>query len=243
MAHQRLTQRQLVHEPRSGPWDRRSSLLDLGDQAMEARSSEVTIMQRTNESWIACLAGDSTDREPALSDLRILLLRGLRRSFADRPHADESLLEDVIQEALLRVLDRIGQFEGRSQFLTWAITIAIRVAYTELRRRHWKDVSLDQILEDTAHGDLQTVVTSTRPEAATKLEALIEDMYRIIDTDLTKKQRTALLAELKGMPLEEIGRRMGSNRNAIYKLTHDARKRLKQGLEAAGYSVDDLQTV
>ena len=65
-------------------------------------------------------------------------------------------------------------------------------------------------------------------------------MYRIIAMDLTEKQRTALLAEFKGMPQEEIGRRMGSNRNAVYKLTHDARKRLKQGLESAGYSATDL---
>ncbi len=65
----------------------------------------------------------------------------------------------------------------------------------------------------SANGDLQTVVTSTRPEAATKLEALIEDMYRIIDTDLTRETHRRWLAELKGMPLEEIGRRMGSNHN------------------------------
>jgi Protein of unknown function, DUF417 len=30
-----------------------------------------------------------------------------------------------------------------------------------------------------------------------------------------------------------IARHLGSNRNAVYKLTHDARKRLKRGLEAA----------
>ena len=66
-------------------------------------------------------------------------------------------------------------------------------------------------------------------------------MYGVIERELTEKQRTALLAELKGMPLEEIGRRLGSNRNAVYKLTHDARKRLKKHLEAAGYSAADLQ--
>jgi len=48
--------------------------------------------------------------------------------------------------------------------------------------------------------------------------ALVDEMYRIIDAELTEKQRTALLAELKGMPLEEIGHRMGSNRNAIVML-------------------------
>ena len=46
----------------------------------------------------------------------------------------------------------------------------------------------------------------------------------------------ALLAELPGEPMAEIAIRMGSNRNAIYKLTHDARKRLKRGLERAGHS-------
>ena len=68
-------------------------------------------------------------------------------------------------------------------------------------------------------------------------------MYRIINTELTEKQRTALFAELGGLPQEEIGRRTGSNRNAIYKLTHDARKRLKQGLATAGYTVADLQQI
>ena len=44
------------------------------------------------------------------------------------------------------------------------------------------------------------------------------------------------------MPQDEIARHVGSNRNAVYKLTHDARKRLKQGLEAAGYTAEDIRT-
>jgi RNA polymerase sigma-70 factor (ECF subfamily) len=67
-------------------------------------------------------------------------------------------------------------------------------------------------------------------------------MHRVIQNELTEKQKTALLAELKGMPQEEIVRHLGSNRNAVYKLTHDARKRLKQGLEAAGYGADDINS-
>jgi len=43
------------------------------------------------------------------------------------------------------------------------------------------------------------------------------------------------------MPQAEIGRHLGSNRNAIYKLAHDARKRLKHGLEGAGYGAQDIQ--
>ena len=65
-------------------------------------------------------------------------------------------------------------------------------------------------------------------------------MQSSIEHDLTEKQRTALLAELKGMPQDEIARQLGSNRNAIYKLTHDARKKLRAALEAAGYTALDV---
>jgi len=68
-------------------------------------------------------------------------------------------------------------------------------------------------------------------------------MQEVIDTQLTEKQRTALLAEMRGVPLEEIARQLGTNRNAVYKLTHDARKKLKQGLEATGYGADDIRAV
>ena len=74
------------------------------------------------------------------------------------------------------------------------------------------------------------------------LEAIHAAMHEVIRTGLTEKQRSALLAELRGMPQDEIARHLGSNRNAIYKLTHDARRRLKRGLEAAGVTAEDIGT-
>jgi RNA polymerase sigma-70 factor (ECF subfamily) len=47
-------------------------------------------------------------------------------------------------------------------------------------------------------------------------------------------------AELGGMPLPQIADKLGSNTNAIYKLLHDARKTLRRGLEASGFTVDDV---
>ena len=42
------------------------------------------------------------------------------------------------------------------------------------------------------------------------------------------------------MPLEEVARHMGTNRNALYKLLHDARLRLKHALAAQGLSPEDV---
>jgi len=44
------------------------------------------------------------------------------------------------------------------------------------------------------------------------------------------------VAVIGGMPLEEVARRMGTNRNALYKLLHDARQRLKKRMLARGLS-------
>ena len=44
----------------------------------------------------------------------------------------------------------------------------------------------------------------------------------------------------EGMPLEEAARRMGTTRGALYKLMHDARKRLKRCMEEEGLSPEEL---
>ncbi len=197
-------------------------------------------MCRNDETWLTRLSSGGPDQEAALSDLRDTLLRGLRRTFSSRALTDDSFLEDVVQDSLVRILDRLQQFEGRSRFLTWATSIAIRVAMSELRRRHWKDVSLDALIADSDFTPESAIDDDSGPDAKLEQQAILDKMHAVIQSELTGKQRTALLAELKGMPQDEIARHLGSNRNAVYKLTHDARKRLLLGLEAAGYEAADI---
>ena len=40
------------------------------------------------------------------------------------------------------------------------------------------------------------------------------------------------------LPIEEVAERLGTNRNALYKLIHDARKKLRDYLEETGLSPD-----
>lgn len=195
---------------------------------------------RNNETWLAQLRGNCAVQQAALADLRAAMLRGLRRALSSRPFADESFLEDTVQDSLVRILERLEQFEGRSRFLTWATSIAIRIAMSELRRRRWQDVSFDEL---TAGGGIsieRVTEGDSRPDVQWEQRAILDTMRAVIETKLTEKQRAALLAELRGMPQDEIARHLGSNRNAVYKLTHDARKRLRRGLEAAGFGAADV---
>lgn len=199
-------------------------------------------MERDNETWLAHLRGEGSQQRAALDDLREYLLRGLTRALSSYPQINDAFLEDTVQDSLLRILDRLSTFQGRSRFVTWATSIAIRLALSELRRRRWKDVSLEDVLP--ARPFLAAEGSSTvipEPVLESDRRAIVGKMYEVISHQLTERQRTALLAELRGMPQSEIGRHLGSNRNAVYKLTHDARKRLRRGLEDAGYFADDVR--
>ncbi|NIO40083.1 MAG: sigma-70 family RNA polymerase sigma factor, partial [Burkholderiales bacterium] len=126
----------------------------------------------------------------------------------------------------------------------WAQKIAVRVALTELRRKRWHDTSLDEMMT----GDLGSEIVprfmadpTAGPEKQAMQMALLKQLELVIAEELTERQRRALIAVyLHGMPLEETARRMGTNRNALYKLLHDARRRLKDRMLARGISAQEM---
>lgn len=203
--------------------------------------------QRTNQEWVEDLS-DPVSSE-ALEDLRTILLRGLRASLSNRIQTDlDDITEDFVQEALLKILKSIDTFRGESRFTTWAQKIAIHVAFTELRRRRWKDISLQQVIE-TPDGEEYTPIILTDPSASPEKEATQSDImqivYELIESELTERQRTAIVAVLQGgMPLGEVAERMDTNRNALYKLIHDARKKLQESLyQRAGLTAQEVMTL
>jgi RNA polymerase sigma-70 factor (ECF subfamily) len=197
--------------------------------------------ERTNEEWLAALRGP--ERNEALADLRAFLVRGLRYALASYSNVSEANLEDFAQEALLKVLKGLDSFRGESRFTTWAQKIAVRVAFTELRRRRWRDVSLDQLTEARGADFIpdSAVDPSTEPEKQAVQRQVLSTLRQLIDTELTDKQRQALVAvRIHGMPMEEVAHRMGTNRNALYKLLHDARQRLKNRLLTKGLTTQEV---
>lgn len=205
------------------------------------------MLERSNEEWIDDLTASGTIREAALIDLRQVIRSGLPYSLSkylsySDPQFD-ALADDVVQETLLRALDHLHTFEGRSQFTTWVHKIAIRVALTELRRKRWEDISLDEMLESSeAPANLSLMESEDPgPDLIAVRGDLAAHIRRIIDEELTDRQRKALVAVgVHGMPVAEVARRMDMKRNALYKLMHDARLRLKARLALEGLSAEDV---
>jgi len=198
---------------------------------------------RSNQDWVRDLQGP--DSENAIADLREILLRGLRAALASRIRRDlEFVIEDFVQEALLKILANLDTFRGESKFTTWAHKIAVNVAYTELRRRRWQDVSLQEMVDGFEGNDFTPVILTdpevTPEEKATQF-SLLEFVQNVIDEDLTEKQRMAITAVmLNGIPMDEVARKMDTNRNALYKLIYDARQRLQRSMLENGISPQEV---
>ena len=197
---------------------------------------------RTNSEWLNDLRGPGQDQ--AIEDLRKVLKRGLIYSLSSRIKTDlEAQVDDFVQDAILRILDKLDTFRGESRFTTWAQKVAIRVAFTELRRQRWKDISLEDLLPEDS-GDFTPLVLADpgpNPEKLATQTVMTEMIETMLKEDLTERQRTAMMAIMKGgMPLEEVARRMNTNRNALYKLLHDARKQMRQGLLDKGLTAQEV---
>ena len=200
---------------------------------------------RDNRAWLEALATTGPAREAALADLRQVIVSSLPHAIG-RPAPLEdtdfnAFAEDIAQETLLRVLAKLNSFEGRSRFTTWVLKISVRVAFTDLRRRHWKDVSLDQLEADfgEAPGPMMTD-PAAGPERVAEQSNIAALVSRMLAEELSERQRRAMTAMMRGMPLEEIARRMGTERNALYKLLHDARLRLRGRLEREGLTTGEV---
>jgi RNA polymerase sigma-70 factor (ECF subfamily) len=208
--------------------------------------------ERTNEQWLADLRSEGSTRAEALSDLRERLERGLfyylshdRSDLSDRSSEEiQQMAQDFAQDALLKVIDNLDTFRGESMFVTWASKIAARVAISELRRARYRDYSLDYL---TAEGEVMPSITSLaispedspQPEDVTERADVLSQIDDALEHALTDRQRSALMAvAVEGIPIEEVAERMNTNRNALYKLLHDARMKLKHYMEDQGLTLD-----
>lgn len=207
---------------------------------------------RSNQEWLHDLNAGGTVQEAAIADLRDLLLRAalyfFSRNLGDfRSQARDEITqraEDCAQEALIAVMDHLPDFRGDSKFSTWAYKFAINMAMMASRQERWRGVSLDELasseqgnffewlMQDHAEG-----VAPERSAMQVEVQGILQD---VIERDLTEKQRSVLsMMVFHEVPLDEVARYLGTNRNAVYKLLHDTRRKLKSGLEARGFEVGE----
>lgn len=209
--------------------------------------------QRTNEEWARDLAEGAEAQAGAIEDLRQRLKRSILY-YLSQERSDlrnlsgqelERMADDLAQDATLRVMNNMDNFRGESKFTTWANRIAIRLAISDLRRARYKDFSLDDL---TADGEIMPSIDNPNappnPEKAVERDDVLAKINRAMEEALTERQYQALDAvALRGVPMDIVAEQMDTNRNALYKLLHDARRKLRAHLESQGLSTDYMMNL
>ena len=192
------------------------------------------------EEWHLDLHAQGARRDEAVAHLHGLLLRAARfevfRRRGSVPQLSavelDELAEEAADDAAISVLRRLGDFQGESTFRTWAYKFAVLEASVKVRRRAWRDreVTLEpEHWESLAHA-------GPGPDDDAENAALLAAIRDGIRTALTPRQRQVLVAAvLEGVPIDLLADRLGSNRNALYKVLHDARRRLREHVATAGF--------
>ena len=203
----------------------------------------------SSAEWLRALRASGAEQQKALETLRRGILRALQWYLAEHrstwgldQEQARALAEDLTQEALITILEKLATFRGESQFTTWAYAVALRRALGELRRKRWHESSLAAREARTPPPvwPLEDQRAQT-PEQAAQQSELWHTIREVIARDLTVRQRTVLVGHVfQGVPLDIVAEQLGTNRDNVYKLLHDARKKLKQRLLQRGLTYADV---
>ncbi|HEU5363517.1 MAG TPA: sigma-70 family RNA polymerase sigma factor [Gaiellaceae bacterium] len=195
------------------------------------------LLDPDSRAWIAALSGTGATREQAVARLHALLVRAARFQLSRRAsrlrlrgESVADLATEAADDALVSVLAHLHDFRGASRFTTWASKFAILEASVVLRRRVWKE------REVTLDGDAFFEATpALADEEKREHRELLESLRVAVAEVLSDRQREVFVAvALNGVPIDLVADRLGATRGAVYKMLHDARRKLRTHLELPG---------
>jgi RNA polymerase sigma-70 factor (ECF subfamily) len=209
-----------------------------------AAARDERTLDEASRAWLTALHGPPAVRERAVADLHALLLRGAHHELArrrgtlaglSRSEVDD-LATQAADDALMAVLAKLATFRGASRFTTWAYKFVLLEAGVKARRRAWqgREVQLD--------AEAWPLVPDASPGAQQAVEELelLRAVRRLVATELTPHQRQVFCAlALDGVPIDVLAERLSTTRGALYKALHDARRKLRSALAAAGHALED----
>lgn len=148
--------------------------------------------------------------------------------------------EDVTQETFVRAYKALARFDGRSEPFTWIYRIAINLSLNMLRsrrvRRHSTtddDPRLESQLVEQRPGYADPAADSADREVFASLSEAMDSLSETLRT-------TLVLVCVDGQSHADAARILGCPEGTIAWRVHEARRKLREHLTAAGVEISDL---
>jgi RNA polymerase sigma-70 factor, ECF subfamily len=192
-------------------------------------------------AWMTALAQtDARERRAAEARLHDMLLRVARGELSRRssslrisgPELDD-LAFQAAADAMMAITSKLSKFRGESRFSTWAYRFVILEVSTKIGRHFWREsgVSFDE-----QNWDRLPDRFGLNPAHEAEGRELVAALRAAVQDELSERQRRVFVAlVLNGVSLDALVIEMGTNRNAVYKMMFDARRKLRAALVANGY--------
>jgi RNA polymerase sigma-70 factor, ECF subfamily len=197
-------------------------------------------LDEESSAWLHGLGAGGEERHAAERELHTRLVRialaEVRRRSASTPVTGREL-EDVAHQAaddaMLAILAKLRDFRGESRFITWAYRFVILEVSGKLGRHYWRH---PPVALDAGQWELLPDRFGIDPARHAESAGILTEVRRVVDEELTAHQRRVFVAiVVDGIPLDALAARLGCQRNALYKVIYDARRKIRRALAANGY--------
>lgn len=160
----------------------------------------------------------------------------IRRSQTDvytlayRLVGNEADARDVVQETYIRVIRNIKRFRGEAAFSTWLYRVTANAAYTLIAKRKRRSAeSLDELAEAAE----QPADATPGPEAQALSGSARDQLTGALSRLSYSDRMVVVMKDIYGFPHEDIAAELDISVSAAKVRLHRARKRLKEVLEDA----------
>ena len=171
----------------------------------------------TMETEEAQIATSLRRRDPDVLDALIEQYQHRLLRYLAHMTGNQATAEDLFQETWIRVLEKGHQYDGKSKFATWLMTIAHNVAIDHLRKK--TPASLDQMRETEDSAPWEPVAQSPSPfeqaaamEDKTRIQAALDGLSPIFREVLVlrfqEQMKLEEIAKLVGIPLATVKTRL-----------------------------------
>ena len=192
----------------------------------------------------ASKAGDSAAFEELVARYDRKLFRIAYHILHNRDDA-----QDVVQDALIKVFQNLGQFRADSKFSTWLYRIVVNQSLMELRKQRKKPSTVIELsIDRDGEGQLPIDVSDWRPNPEEQYkESELRDLLTTLLMELRPALRVVFVVhDIEGQSLQETAEALALSLAAVKTRSLRARLHLREQLtahfrkEAASKAVDKV---
>jgi RNA polymerase sigma-70 factor (ECF subfamily) len=170
------------------------------------------LVQRCKQGDLAAFTRLFRDHEARMYRLAATILQNERDA------------EDALQDAYIRIFERIRGFRGKSSFETWMTAILVNVCRDRLRRRHVRRALPLEWLRNRAtdHDVVSDVAARSQRQTLWSQVDRLDDKYRL----------PVILHYHEGWSCGEVASILSLRTSTVYSRLNTARMRLRAMLQA-----------